>query len=178
MLLSSQDLERRAREIRLLLFDVDGVLTDGSITLHSGGAESKSFFIRDGLALVWAQRAGLRVGLLSGRRSEATTRRAAELGISVVVQGENDKRMAYGHILEAQRLSDAEVAFMGDDLLDVPVLVRAGLSAAPADAVAEVRSRVHWVSQYAGGRGAAREFVELVLHARGDWDGLIDSIGS
>src|SRR5690349_19135459 len=151
MPLSPPELDARARALQLLLFDVDGVLTDGVVVLHADGSESKGFFIRDGLALVWAQRAGLSVGLISGRRSEVTSRRAAELGISLVIQGQNDKRTAYNEILAAQRLKDTEVAFMGDDLLDLPVLARVGLSSAPADAVPEVRSRVDWVSQHAGG---------------------------
>jgi 3-deoxy-D-manno-octulosonate 8-phosphate phosphatase (KDO 8-P phosphatase) len=159
----------------MLLFDVDGVLTDGSVTLHGDGSEAKTFFIRDGLAIVWAQRAGLQVGLLSGRRSDATTRRAAELGISVLVQGETDKRAAYSQIIARQQLKDEHVAYMGDDLLDLPVLARVGLSGAPADAVDEVLARVHWRSRFPGGRGAVRELVEVVLRARGGWDALVQS---
>jgi 3-deoxy-D-manno-octulosonate 8-phosphate phosphatase (KDO 8-P phosphatase) len=161
----------------MLLFDVDGVLTDGSVTLHGDGSEAKNFFIRDGLALVWAQRAGLQVGLLSGRRSDATTRRAAELGISVLVQGETDKHAAYSQIIAGQQLKDEDVAYMGDDLLDLPVLARVGLSAAPGDAVEDVLARVHWRSRFAGGRGAVREWVEVVLRARGRWDALVRSFG-
>jgi 3-deoxy-D-manno-octulosonate 8-phosphate phosphatase (KDO 8-P phosphatase) len=175
MPLSPSAIETRARGLRLLLLDVDGVLTDGSVSVHGDGSEAKAFFIRDGLALVWAQRAGLQVGLLSGRRSEATSRRAAELGISLLVQGETDKRAAYSQITTAQRLEDEQVAYMGDDLLDLPVLARVGLSAAPADAVDEVLARVHWRSQFAGGRGAVRELVEILLRARGSWDTLVQS---
>jgi 3-deoxy-D-manno-octulosonate 8-phosphate phosphatase (KDO 8-P phosphatase) len=175
MALAPELLEARARSLRLLLFDVDGVLTDGSIVLPGSGAEAKAFFIRDGLGLVWAQRAGLSVGLLSGRASDATTRRAAELGISILIQGQNDKRAAYTQVVGAQQLSDDQVAYMGDDLLDLPVLSRVGLAAAPADAAEEVRQRVHWVSRYPGGRGAARELIELVLRARGRWDALVRS---
>lgn len=176
MPLPPESVESRARNLRLLLFDVDGVLTDGSVLLHADGSEAKAFFIRDGLALVWAQRAGLTVGLLSGRRSEATSRRAAELGISLLIQGENDKRAAYTQMITAQGLRDEQVAFMGDDLLDLPVLSRVGLSAAPADATDEVRARVHWVSRHPGGRGAARELVEVVLRARGRWDALLHEL--
>jgi len=172
MPLSPPELDARARALQLLLFDVDGVLTDGVVTLHADGSESKGFFIRDGLALVWAQRAGLPVGFISGRRSDVTTRRAAELGIALVVQGRNDKQAAYADILAKRQLRDEQVAFMGDDLLDLPVLTRVGLSSAPADAAPEVLSRVHWISQHAGGRGAAGELIELVLRARGDWDKL------
>ena len=161
----------------MLLFDVDGVLTDGSIEVHDDGSESKSFFIRDGAALVWARREGLKIGLLSGRSSAATTRRAAELGIAIVVQGVTDKGAACSEILEAHGMADLDVAYMGDDLLDLPVLARAGLSAAPADAVDEVKARVHWVSVHAGGRGAVREFIELILKARGRWTTTVHAIG-
>lgn len=175
MPLSPDLVDARARSLKLLLFDVDGVLTDNTVLLPGSGSEAKSFFIRDGLGLVWAQRAGLSVGLLSGRASEATTRRAAELGISILIQGRNDKRAAYTQIVASQDLRDEQVAYMGDDLLDLPVLSRVGLSAAPADAVDEVRARVHWVSRHAGGRGAARELVEIVLKARGRWDAIVRS---
>jgi 3-deoxy-D-manno-octulosonate 8-phosphate phosphatase (KDO 8-P phosphatase) len=171
------DIDARAVRLRMLLFDVDGVLTDGSVTVHDDGSESKSFFIRDGAALVWARREGLKIGLLSGRSSAATTRRAAELGIPIVVQGVHDKGAACSEILEAHGLGDLDVAYMGDDLLDLPVLTRAGLSAAPADAVDEVRARVHWVSAHAGGRGAVREFIELILKARGRWSTTVSAIG-
>ncbi len=175
MPLSPSAIEARARSLRLLLLDVDGVLTDGIGNVHGDGSEAKAFFIRDGLALIWARRAGLQVGLLSGRRSEATTRRAAELGISLLVQGETDKRAAYSQIVASQQLEDEQVAYMGDDLLDLPVLTRVGLSAAPADAVEEVLAQVHWQSRFAGGRGAVRELVEVLLRARGQWDTLVRS---
>jgi 3-deoxy-D-manno-octulosonate 8-phosphate phosphatase (KDO 8-P phosphatase) len=175
MLLPAQEVADRARRVRLLLFDVDGVLTPGTVEIASGGGETKSFFIRDGLGLVWARREGLEVGLLSGRPSEATTRRAAELGLRIVVQGSNDKRGGYANILAAHGYTDEDVAYMGDDLVDLPVLGRVGLAAAPADATAEVLARVHWVSRHAAGRGAVRELVEFVLKAQGRWDALLDS---
>ena len=175
MPLTQSAIDARARALKLLLFDVDGVLTDGSVIVHSDGSESKGFFIRDGLGLVWAQRAGLQVGLLSGRHSDVTTRRAAELGITLLVQGETDKRAAYTQIVTTNQLKDEQVAYMGDDLLDLPVLARVGLAAAPADAIDEITSRVHWVSRYPGGRGAVRDFVEMVLRARGRWESLVRS---
>jgi 3-deoxy-D-manno-octulosonate 8-phosphate phosphatase (KDO 8-P phosphatase) len=154
---------------------VDGVLTAGTVEISSRGGESKSFSIRDGLSLVWARRLGLEVGLLSGRPSEATTRRARELGISLVVQGSNDKRAGYAEIVAERGLADEDVAYMGDDLVDLPVLGRVGLSAAPADAVCEVRRAVRWVSSKPGGQGAVRELVELLLKAQGQWDALVRS---
>jgi 3-deoxy-D-manno-octulosonate 8-phosphate phosphatase (KDO 8-P phosphatase) len=155
--------------IKLLLFDVDGVLTDGTILIHSDGTESKAFNIRDGAGLVWAQRAGLSVGLLSARLADATTIRAAQLGITTVVQGAVDKLAGYEQILRDAGLTDAQVGYMGDDLQDLPVLRRAGFSAAPADAAPEVQAAVQWVSASGGGRGAARECVEHVLRAQGLW---------
>jgi 3-deoxy-D-manno-octulosonate 8-phosphate phosphatase (KDO 8-P phosphatase) len=163
----------RIADIRLLLFDVDGVLTDGVVLMHADGSEAKGFHIRDGAAMVWAQRAGLTVGWLSARTSGATTHRAAQLAIRLVVQGANSKLAAYERILRDTGLSDNAVAYMGDDLLDLPVLTRVGLSAAPADAAAEVASRVHWVSTAAGGRGAVREFIEMVLRAQNRWDNVL-----
>ena len=155
--------------LKLLLFDVDGVLTDGSILVHADGSESKQFNIRDGAGMVWAQRAGLAIGLLSARTADATVVRAAQLGITIVSQGGADKLVGYEQILAAQGLSDEQVGYMGDDLQDLPVLRRAGFSAAPSDAAPEVRAAVHWVSASAGGRGAVRECIEHVLRAQGTW---------
>ena len=163
----------RARRIRLLLLDVDGVLTDGKILLHHDGTESKQFDIRDGTGIVLAQKAGIRVGLLSARQSAATEERAAQLRITLVHQGALDKRTTYEAIRRELTLEDAEVAFMGDDLLDLPVLGRVGLAAAPADAAEIVRRRVHWVSARRGGDGAVRELTELLLTAQDKWDDLV-----
>jgi len=167
------------RRIRLLLFDVDGVLTDGTILLHADGSESKMFHIRDGAAIVWAQRAGMQIGLLSARTSEATARRAQQLGISVLIQGLADKLAGYEEIRRQAGLADDEIAYMGDDLQDLPVLRRVGFSAAPADAPAAVREHVRWVSRTGGGRGAVREMIEHVLQAQGTWAGAVaDFLGS
>ena len=163
-------LHEKASRIRLLLFDVDGVLTDGIVVMHADGSESKGFHIRDGAAIVWAQRAGIPVGLLSARTSGATTHRAAQLAVRIVAQGVKSKLASYDQIVRDAALEDAAVAYMGDDLLDLPVIARVGLSGAPADAAPEVRERVDWVSQWGGGRGAAREFIELVLRAQNRWE--------
>ena len=169
-------LEDRARRVRLVLFDVDGVLTDGVVVMHADGSESKGFHIKDGAAIVWAQRAGVQVGLLSARSSGATTHRAAQLAVRIVRQGVTSKASAFDTILKSSGLTEDAVCYMGDDLLDLPVLERAGLSAAPADAAREVRQRVHWVSEAAGGRGAARELIELVLRAQGRWDEIVGGL--
>jgi 3-deoxy-D-manno-octulosonate 8-phosphate phosphatase (KDO 8-P phosphatase) len=163
----------KASRIKLLLFDVDGVLTDGKVTLHGDGSESKAFAIRDGIALVWAQRAGLRVGLLSARHSPTTTHRAAQLGISLIHQGVSSKLDTYETILSDQQVSDFEVAYMGDDIVDLAVLARVGFSTAPADAVPEVRASVDWVSAAAGGDGAVREMIELILRAQQRWEPIV-----
>jgi 3-deoxy-D-manno-octulosonate 8-phosphate phosphatase (KDO 8-P phosphatase) len=168
------DLERKAASIKLLLFDVDGVLTDGTVALHGDGAEGKSFHIRDGIAMVWAQRAGLIVGLLSARQSTATAQRAAQLGVTLVHQGVPSKIDTYDDIVGDLVLEDAQVAYMADDVNDLAVLARVGLSAAPGDAVEEVRARVDWVSGLGGGRGAVREFIELVLRAQGLWEPIVE----
>jgi 3-deoxy-D-manno-octulosonate 8-phosphate phosphatase (KDO 8-P phosphatase) len=168
------DVGERAVRLKLLLFDVDGVLTDGRLDIDSEGRESKRFHIRDGTAFVWARQAGLLTGLLSARFSAATSERARQLGIPIVRQGEEDKLRAYDAILAELGLRDEEVAYMGDDLLDLPILLRAGLSSAPADAVADVRARVHWVSARDGGAGAIRDLVEHVLRARQQWDAILD----
>jgi 3-deoxy-D-manno-octulosonate 8-phosphate phosphatase (KDO 8-P phosphatase) len=167
--------DEKASKIKLLLFDVDGVLTDGKIQMHADGSESKTFDIKDGTGIVWAQRAGLTVGILSARNSAATSQRAAQLGITLIHQGVKSKLETYDQIADSLLLEDEQVAYMGDDVLDLPVLMRVGLAAAPADAVEAVRSRVHWVSRCQGGAGAARELIELILRAQGRWDALVAS---
>jgi 3-deoxy-D-manno-octulosonate 8-phosphate phosphatase (KDO 8-P phosphatase) len=164
---------RKARAIKLVLFDVDGVLTDGKILMHADGTESKQFDIKDGTAIVWALRRGLTVGFLSARSSAPTAQRAAQLGVTLVHQGVASKLETYDQIVDELLLENEQVAYMGDDVLDLPVLSRAGLSTAPADAAPDVRERVDWVSRAAGGHGAARELIEMILKSQGKWDGLI-----
>jgi 3-deoxy-D-manno-octulosonate 8-phosphate phosphatase (KDO 8-P phosphatase) len=166
-------LDAKAARVRLVLLDVDGVMTDGAVIMHADGSESKGFHIRDGAAIVWAQKAGLIVGLLSARTSGATAQRAAQLAIRTVAQGVTSKLASYEQIIQDAGVTDDAVAYMGDDLLDIPVLCRVGLSAAPADAAAEVRERVDWVSPSGGGRGAVRELIELVLRAQQRWDAIV-----
>jgi 3-deoxy-D-manno-octulosonate 8-phosphate phosphatase (KDO 8-P phosphatase) len=168
-------LQAKAAAVRLILFDVDGVLTDGRVIVHTDGSESKTFAIRDGIGLVWAQRSNVKVGLLSARYSATTPHRAAQLGITLVHQGVTNKMHAYEQILDAERIAPDAVAYMADDIVDLGVLARVGFSCAPADAVPEVRSKVDWVSQFNGGCGAARELVELILRAQGSWDAIVAS---
>jgi 3-deoxy-D-manno-octulosonate 8-phosphate phosphatase (KDO 8-P phosphatase) len=152
-----------------VVLDVDGVLTDGRLYLGPDGTEWKAFHVHDGLAMARAVRAGLPVVVLSARRSTAVRRRCAEVGVTEVHQGLADKLAAYERVLARHRRRDAEVAVMGDDLADLPVLRRAGLAVAPADAVPEVRRAAHWVSRRPGGHGAVREVLEAILRARGAW---------
>jgi 3-deoxy-D-manno-octulosonate 8-phosphate phosphatase (KDO 8-P phosphatase) len=170
---SAEPRSAAASKIRLILFDVDGVLTDGKILLHADGTESKQFDIRDGTAIVWAQRLGLTVGFLSARSSASTAQRAAQLGVTLVHQGVASKLETYDQVVDALLLEDEQVAYMGDDVLDLPVLLRVGLPASPADAAPEVRERVAWISSARGGDGAARELIETILKAQDRWDGLL-----
>ena len=175
--MKDEALAARCRALKLLLSDVDGVMTDGTVLLLPDGREAKAFHIRDGLAVALARRAGLRTGVLSGRSSEAVTRRAAELGMDVVRQGVGDKAQALAAILADLELRPEQVAYIGDDLADLPVLAQVGLSAAPADAPLEVRLQAFMVTDAQGGRGCLRELVEAILRARGDWERVVATFG-
>jgi 3-deoxy-D-manno-octulosonate 8-phosphate phosphatase (KDO 8-P phosphatase) len=173
-----ESLAAKAATIKLLLFDVDGVMTDGAVIIHGDGTESKRFHIRDGIAMVWAQRAGLTVGLLSARQSATTTQRAAQLGITLVHQGVASKIDTYDQIVGDMVLTDDEVAYMGDDIVDLAVLGRVGLGAAPADASKEVLAIVDFISAHRGGEGAVRELIETVLRAQGLWESIVGAYSS
>jgi len=175
--MKDQALAERCRRLRLILTDVDGVMTDGTVLLLPDGQEAKAFHIRDGLAILLAHGAGLKTGLVSGRASPSVDRRAAELKMSVVRQGIRDKGAALREILEQESLAPHEVAYIGDDVNDLPILQVVGLSAAPADAPLEVRAQAFMVMEARGGAGCLREFVEAILRARGDWERALGSIG-
>jgi 3-deoxy-D-manno-octulosonate 8-phosphate phosphatase (KDO 8-P phosphatase) len=160
----------RLKNIKLLLLDVDGVLTDGRIIFDSNGIESKFFNVKDGHGIKLVQRAGIEVGIVSGRSSQVVANRAAELGIDRVFQGSLDKLSVYRQILEDTGLDDARIAFMGDDIIDIPVMRRVGFAAAPADAVEEVLPHAHFVAKNRGGWGAVRELCDLILKAQGAWE--------
>jgi 3-deoxy-D-manno-octulosonate 8-phosphate phosphatase (KDO 8-P phosphatase) len=159
----------RASRIRLLVLDVDGVLTDGGLVFTASGEETKRFHVHDGLALVAARKAGLQVAVLSSRASAAVTRRMAELGVGEVHQGVADKGAALDALRERLGLGPGEVAVMGDDLPDLAAMGRAGMALAPANAVAEVKRAAHWVARRKGGEGAVREAIEMLLKARRAW---------
>lgn len=160
-------LAARCERLRLILTDVDGVMTDGSIFVLPNGEEARVFNVKDGLGVVLAHAAGLRTGILSGRSSPAVAARAATLGMAFARQGSLDKGAEFDEILREYGLAEHEVAYIGDDFLDLPVLRRAGLSAVPADAPMELKEAAFMILQNAGGRGALREFIEAILRARG-----------
>jgi 3-deoxy-D-manno-octulosonate 8-phosphate phosphatase (KDO 8-P phosphatase) len=164
---SAPDALERARRIRLMIFDVDGVLTDGRLWYGPAGEELKVFHSFDGHGLKMLAASGVPCALLSGRRSGAVAARAAELGIEHVLQGIEDKRRGYEILLARLALSAADAGFMGDELVDLPVLTRCGFACAPREAPAAVRSRAHYVASTAAGQGAAREVCEFVMRAQG-----------
>lgn len=167
-------IERRASHIKLLLMDCDGVLTDGRLWLLEHGDEHKSFNTHDGLGLTLWHRAGLKSGIITGRSATAVTRRAAELGIEFVRQGDPDKIDAFETVLREAGVEENGVAFVGDDLTDIPIMRRAELAVAVADAVEETRSVAHYITRAEGGRGAVREVVELILKSQGRWNDLVE----
>lgn len=164
MMPSAQDL---AKSIRLLLLDVDGVLTNGTITYDSAGNELKTFHIHDGLGIKLLQRNGVSVGIITGRNSPMVSRRANELGITLIIQGREDKGAALLDVQQETGLPLASIAYMGDDLPDIAAIRLAGLGIAPANATAYVQQHADWVTHRAGGNGAVREAAEFILDAQG-----------
>lgn len=167
------EVEKRAARVKLLLMDCDGVLTDGRITLLGEDDEQKSFHTRDGHGLVLLHRAGLRSGIISGNTSKAVDRRGADLGISFVRQGTHNKIVQFEEVLAAAGVEDAEAAFIGDDVTDIPLMQRVGLAVAVADATEETRAVAHYVTRLPGGFGAVREVTDMILKAQGRWAELM-----
>lgn len=159
-----------AKPIRLILSDVDGVLTDGSITIDNAGIESKTFHVRDGLGIKLWQRQQFQFGLLSARNSQIVKLRAAELGIELVRQGFREKLPIARELLQILRIQPEEVCFIGDDLPDLPLMAEVGLPVAVADSVPEVCNAARWVTKLPGGKGAVRELIERLLKAKGLWE--------
>jgi len=170
-------LPQLAQRIELLLSDVDGVLTDGGVIFDNQGVESKRFHIRDGLGIKLWQQAGHRFGLVTGRASQVVRIRATELGIDLVRQGVDDKLAMVQQLLSELGLRPEQVAYIGDDLPDLPVLKIVGLPIAPADACREVRAAAQLITQLSGGHGALREAIEAMLQAQGRWEFLIRKYG-
>ena len=167
------EVESRAARVRLLLLDCDGVLTDGRITPVEGGEELKSFHTRDGHGLVMLHRAGLRSGIISGRTSRLVGLRAADLGVSFVRQGALNKVEAFESLLAEAGVEPAHAAYVGDDVVDIPLMRRCALAVAVADATQDTRAAAHYVTRLPGGFGAVREVCELILRAQGRWDELM-----
>ena len=167
MQFSAPDALERARRVRLMIFDVDGVLTDGRLWYGPAGEELKAFHSFDGHGMKMLAASGIACAVLSGRRSSAVAARCAELGIEHVLQGIEDKLEAYDALLKRVGLGRADTGFMGDELVDLPVLTRCGFACAPHEAPEPVRSRAHYVASAPAGYGAAREVCEYVLQARG-----------
>ena len=160
----------RLADIRLLLVDVDGVLTDGGIIYDGNGLETKVFNVKDGHGIKMLQRYGIQVGIITGRTSQVVDVRARELGIELLYQGALKKLESYSDVKQKTGLSDSQIAYIGDDVIDVPVMRRVIFAAAPADALIDARNVAHYVTSLAGGRGAVREVCDLILKGRGFWD--------
>jgi 3-deoxy-D-manno-octulosonate 8-phosphate phosphatase (KDO 8-P phosphatase) len=163
-------MQDRLKDIRLLLLDVDGVMTDGGIIYDSNGVETKVFNVKDGHGIKMLQRYGIEVGIITGRTSKVVDIRARELGIELVYQGALKKLESYIDVKLKTGFIDSQIAYIGDDVIDVPVMRRVVFAAAPADALPEARKVAHYVTFCPGGSGAVREVCDLVLKGRGLWD--------
>jgi 3-deoxy-D-manno-octulosonate 8-phosphate phosphatase (KDO 8-P phosphatase) len=163
-------MNNKLADIRLLLLDVDGVMTNGGIIYDGNGLETKEFNVKDGHGIKMLQRHGIEVGIITGRTSAVVDIRARELGVELVYQGALKKLESYIDVKQKTGFLDSQIAYMGDDIIDVPVMRRVIFAAAPADALIEVRNAAHYVTTLAGGRGAVREVCDLILKGRGLWD--------
>jgi len=162
-----QDILEKARDIRLVIFDVDGVLTDGSLYLGDDGQEYKAFNSLDGHGMVMLRNSGVEIGIITGRTSEVVRIRMESLGISHLYQGQRDKRPPYSQLKRKLGLDDAQIAYVGDDVVDLPVMTQVGLAIAVQDAHPFTRQHAHWITPSRGGHGAAREVCELIMEAQG-----------
>jgi 3-deoxy-D-manno-octulosonate 8-phosphate phosphatase (KDO 8-P phosphatase) len=166
-------MSKKLENIHLLLLDVDGVMTDGGIIFDANGLEIKCFNVMDGHGIKMLQRHGIQVGIITGRTSAVVDIRARELGIELVYQGALKKLESYDAVKMKTGLDDGQIAYMGDDVIDVPVMRRAGFAAAPPDALSEVLAVADYVTSRPGGRGAVREVCDLILKGRGFWDEVV-----
>lgn len=169
-----QDILDKAKAIKLVIFDVDGVLTDGSLFLGDGGEEYKAFNSRDGHGMKMLQSTGIKIGIITGRTSEVVEHRMRSLGIEHVYQGKLDKLPAFEELCQQTGLGPEQIAYVGDDVVDLPILVRVGLAIGVQDAHPLVKQHSHWLSPSNGGRGAARDVCELILHAQGHLDDMLN----
>ena len=169
----TEDAFRRAQKVKLIIFDVDGTLTDGGIYISNSGELFKAFNCQDGLGITLANKFGLQTAILTGRESVITANRAKELGITAVKQGHMDKRNAYKDLKTEFNLRDDEIAYVADDLIDLPVFVQVGFRAAVGNANIEVKERAHFVAENNGGNGAVREVLEFIFKAQGKWTEIV-----
>ena len=169
------DLDLRAAKIRLLCTDIDGVLTTGALHYGSAPGHTKTFNVRDGAAIKWLQRSGIPVAFISGLASDATENRARDLGVEDCFAGHLDKGPVLDQLCAKYGLAPDQIAHLGDDLPDLPLLRRVGLACCPADAVAEVRAACHWVTPVEGGRGLLRLVAERILKTQGRWDAILST---
>lgn len=170
-----QDIQEKAKRVKLLIFDVDGVLTSGSLFLGDDGQEYKAFNSKDGHGMAMLQKSGVAIGIITGRTSEVVAIRMKGLGISHVYQGQRDKLPAYESIKAALGVDDGDIAYVGDDVVDLPVMSRVGLAIAVQDAHAFTKQHAHWVTPSGGGQGAGREVCELIMDAQGNLQAALQS---
>jgi 3-deoxy-D-manno-octulosonate 8-phosphate phosphatase (KDO 8-P phosphatase) len=161
---------QRAQRVKVMIFDVDGVLTDGSLTYGPDGEVTKTFNVLDGLGIQLLNKTGVATAIISARSSAVVVRRAADLGITHVFQGMHDKRIAFARLLEATGASAAECGYIGDDVIDLPLLLKVGFAVTVPSGHPEVQHRAHYVTRAAGGRGAVREVCDLVMRAQGTYE--------
>jgi 3-deoxy-D-manno-octulosonate 8-phosphate phosphatase (KDO 8-P phosphatase) len=171
-------LKQSLKKVRILIMDVDGVLTDGSLIIGTDGQEYKVFSVQDGMGMTLAHMGGLKVGIISGKKSKAVEIRAQELHLDVIYQGFFKKIEPYFEILESYNYEDENVCFIGDDILDLSIMKRVGVSIAVANARDRIKKEAHYVTKSRGGQGAVREAVELILKAQGKWNTVIEKISS
>ena len=169
-----QDILEKASRIKLVIFDVDGVLTDGSLFLSDDGQEYKAFNSKDGFGMRLLQDAGIDIAIITGRESTLVKLRMKELGITQVMQGRREKGPALDEMMEKTGLTIEQIAYVGDDVVDLPIMSRVGLSIAVQDARPIVKKHAHWITESVGGRGAGRDVCELILEAHGKWDDIIN----
>lgn len=175
LMVPNPEVERRARALALLLLDVDGVLTDGSLYLSDDGQEYKAFHSRDGHGMVMLQNTGVRIGIITGRSSEVVRRRMEALGVQHVHQGARDKLGVYQKLRAELGLADEQIGFVGDDIVDLAVMRRVGLAVAVQDAHPLVKRHAHWHTRHPGGRGAVREVCEIIMAAQGTLSGVLET---
>jgi 3-deoxy-D-manno-octulosonate 8-phosphate phosphatase (KDO 8-P phosphatase) len=170
----TEDAFSRAQKIKLIIFDVDGTLSDGGIYIGANGEIFKAFNCQDGFGIVTAHKLGFKTAIITGRESAITLRRAEELGITAVKQGQMDKRNAYKELKAEFNLTDDVIAYVGDDVIDLPVFVQVGFRAAVGNANIAVKELAHFMAENDGGKGAVREVLEFILKAQGKWDKLVE----